>query len=259
MWVPDTYEAANTPFVAWISIAPKTAGFLAIFRLYVEGVGEGAVLWVPIVSVLAGVTIVAGNLMAIPQSNIKRLLAYSSIAHAGFIIVGLMAFDRSGVSAVVFYLAAYGFTTIAAFGLIMLVRLDSSEATGLAQWAGLGRRAPVLAGAFAFLLLAFAGIPLTSGFTAKFAVFGAAVAHGGAAGVVLTVIGVLSSAITAYVYFRVIVLMYFSEPIEEGIAVVSPSVLTIAAIAVGVIVTVVLGLYPSPLLELTQGSALFLR
>ncbi len=258
-WTPDVYQGAPTPVTGFMAACTKVAAFGAMLRLVYVAFAPARWDWEVAVWVVAGLTMLVGALLSITQTDIKRLLAYSSIAHAGFIIVGLMAFDRSGVSAVVFYLAAYGFTTIAAFGLIMLVRLDSSEATGLAQWAGLGRRAPVLAGAFAFLLLAFAGIPLTSGFTAKFAVFGAAVAHGGAAGVVLTVIGVLSSAITAYVYFRVIVLMYFSEPIEEGIAVVSPSVLTIAAIAVGVIVTVVLGLYPSPLLELTQGSALFLR
>ena len=127
------------------------------------------VLWTIIV-----LTMLVGTVVGLVQTDIKRLLAYSSVAHAGFILVGLIAFDRSGVSAVTFYVAAYGFATIAAFGLVMLVRSGGSEATHLGQWAGLGKQSPVVAGAMAVLLLAFAGIPLTSGFTAKFAVFAAA-------------------------------------------------------------------------------------
>lgn len=258
-WTPDVYQGAPTPVTGFMAACTKVAAFGAMLRLVYVAFAPTRWDWQIAVWVVAALTMVVGAIVSITQTDMKRLLAYSSIAHAGFIIVGVMAFDRSGVAAVIFYLAAYGFTTIAAFGLVMLVRSRGAEATGLSQWAGLGRRAPVLAGTFAFLLLAFAGIPLTSGFTAKFAVFGAAIAHGGLAGVVLTVIGVLASAVTAYVYFRVIVLMYFSEPTEDGVAVVSPSVPTIAAIAVGVIVTLVLGLFPSPLLELTGNSALFIR
>lgn len=258
-WTPDVYQGAPTPVTGFMAACTKVAAFGAMLRLVYVAFAPSRWDWEVAVWVVAALTMVVGAVLSITQTDIKRLLAYSSIAHAGFILVGVMAFDRSGVASVIFYLTAYGFTTLAAFGLVMLVRSRGAEATGLSQWAGLGRRAPLVAGTFAFLLLAFAGIPLTSGFTAKFAVFGAAIAHGGVAGVVLAVIGVLSSAVTAYVYFRVIVLMYFSEPTEDGVAVVSPSVLTTAAIAVGVLITLALGLFPSPLLDLTGGSALFIR
>lgn len=258
-WIPDVYQGAPTPVTGFMAACTKVAAFGALLRLVYVAFAPSRWDWEIAVWVVAALTMVVGAVLTITQTDMKRLLAYSSIAHAGFILVGVMAFDQTGVSSVMFYLVAYGFTTISAFGLVTLVRSRGAEATSLSQWAGLGRRAPVLAGSFAFLLLAFAGIPLTSGFTAKFAVFAASVAHGGVSGVVLVVIGVLSSAITAYVYFRIIVLMYFSDPTEEGVAVVLPSVLTTAAIAVGVIVTLVLGVFPSPLLELAQNSALFIR
>jgi NADH-quinone oxidoreductase subunit N len=194
--------------------------------------------------------------LSVTQTDIKRLLAYSSIAHAGFVLTGLLAFDKVGISAVMFYVVAYGFSTIAAFAIVSLVRDGGSEATHLSQWAGLGRSHPVVAGVFAFLLLAFAGIPLTSGFTAKYAVFSAAIGHGAT---VLAVIGVLSSAIAAFVYVRVIVLMYFSEPAGDSVRAVSPSVFTSVAVTIGVLVTLILGVAPAPLLDLAARSALFLR
>ena len=147
------------------------------------------------------------------------------------------------------------FSASAAFGLIMLVRSGGSEATNLSQWAGVGRRSPLVGGAMALLLMAFAGIPLTSGFTAKFAVFSAAIGHLGTPGAVLAVIGVLCSAITAYVYFRIIVVIFFSEPGDEAVAVFSPSVATSSAIALGVVVTIVLGVFPAPLLDIAPSSS----
>jgi NADH-quinone oxidoreductase subunit N len=154
-----------------------------------------------------------------------------------------------------FYLAAYGFTTIGAFAVVTLVRDSAGEATHLSQWAGLARRSPLLAGIFTFFLLAFAGIPLTSGFTGKFAVFSAAIANGGTW---LAVVGVVSSAIAAFFYVRIIVLMYFSDPDVEATVVAAPSVFTTVAIAVGVLMTLLLGVLPGPLLDLASRSALFL-
>jgi len=194
--------------------------------------------------------------LLITQTDIKRLLAYSSIAHAGFILTGVLALDRVGVSAVMFYLVAYGFTTIAAFAVVSLVRQGGSEATRISQWAGLAKRSPLLAAVFAFILLAFAGIPLTSGFTAKFAVFTAAVGHGAT---VLAVVGVLASAVTAFVYFKLIVLMYFSEPAGDGTRVVTPSLVTSLALSMGVLVTLLLGVVPASVLDLAARSSLFLR
>ena len=127
MWVPDTYEAASTPFVAWLSVAPKAAGFIAIIRLFVEGVGGAALIWIPAISVLAGMTIVTGNLMAIPQQNIKRMLAYSGVAHIGYMLVGLAALSSSGVAMMLFYLVAYMFGNMGAFLVVEVVARSSSR------------------------------------------------------------------------------------------------------------------------------------
>jgi NADH-quinone oxidoreductase subunit N len=197
-----------------------------------------------------------GAIVAITQTDIKRLLAYSSIAHAGFILAGVIATSKDGVSSVLFYLAAYSFVTIGAFAVVTLVRDAGGEATHLSRWAGLGRRSPLVAAVFAVFLLAFAGIPLTSGFAGKFAVFKAA-AEGGA--VPLVIVGVISSAIAAFFYIRVIVLMFFSEPRVDGPTVAVPSPFTSTAIALGVGVTVVLGILPQWALDLADKAGVFVR
>jgi len=205
---------------------------------------------------VAVATMLVGVVVAITQTDIKRMLAYSSIAQAGFILTGVIAASQAGLSSTLFYLVAYGFATIGAFAIVMLVRDAGGEATHLSKWAGLGRRSPVVAGAFGLFLLSFAGIPLTSGFTAKFAVFEAAAAGGA---VPLVVIGVVSSAIAAFFYLRVIVLMFFSEPADDGPTVAIPSVFTSLALAVAAIVTVALGVFPQPVLQLAQEAAQLVR
>ncbi len=258
-WTPDVYQGAPTAVTGFMASVTKIAGFGALLRVVYVGF-EGArwnyefVLWG-----VAALTMIVGSVLSITQSDIKRMLAYSSVAHAGFILVGLIAFDRTGVEGVAFYLTAYALTTIAGFGLITVVRARGAEATELRQWAGLGREHPWVAGSMALVLLSFAGIPLTSGFTAKVAAFTAAIQHAGTAGVTLAVIGVLCSAVTAYVYFRVILLMFFSENDQEQAVVALPSSLTQAAIALGVIITIVLGVFPSPILSTLGDAALFLR
>ncbi|WP_345523941.1 proton-conducting transporter membrane subunit [Streptomyces echinatus] len=198
-----------------------------------------------------------GAIVAITQTDIKRLLAYSSIAHAGFILAGVIATSKDGVSSVLFYLAGYSFVTIGAFAVVTLVRDAGGEATPPVQVGGLGRRSPLVAAAwFAVFLLAFAGIPLTSGFAGKFAVFKAA-ADGGA--VPLVVIGVISSAIAAFFYIRVIVLMFFSEPKPDGPTVAVPSPMTMLAIGMGVAVTLVLGVAPQYFLDLASQAGVFVR
>jgi NADH-quinone oxidoreductase subunit N len=255
-WTPDVYQGAPTPVTGFMAACTKVAAFGAILRFVYVGVADSRWDWAPALWAVAILTMVVGAVLAITQTDVKRLLAYSSIAHAGFVLTGLLAFDRVGISSVLFYLVAYGFSTIAAFAIVSMVRDDGAEATHLSQWAGLGRNHPVVAGAFGFLLLAFAGIPLTSGFTAKYAVFSAAVANGAT---VLAVIGVLSSAIAAFVYVRIIVLMYFTEPAGESVQAVSPSIVTTLAVSIGVLMTLVLGVLPSPLLDLAARSSLFLR
>jgi NADH:ubiquinone oxidoreductase subunit 2 (subunit N) len=201
---------------------------------------------------------VVGAVVAVTQTDVKRLLAYSSIAHAGFILTAVIAVSTTGLSGALFYLAAYGLTTVGAFAVITMVRDPGGEAGHLSRWAGLGKRSPLVAGIFAFFLLAFAGIPLTSGFTGKFAVFSAAVAGGA---LPLVIVGVLASAIAGFFYVRVIVLMFFSDPVEDGPEIVVPSVFTSTAVGFGVIATLVLGIVPAPVLDLAQHAAnqLFVR
>lgn len=252
-WTPDVYAGAPTPITGFMAACTKVAAFGALLRVLYSGLPSLENDWGPALAVVAALTMVLGSLVALRQTDLKRMLAYSSIAHAGFILTGLVSVQASGITSVLFYLLAYGFSTIAAFAVLTLVREQDEdggiggEATHLSQWAGLGRRSPLLAASFTALLLAFAGIPLTSGFTAKFGVFSSAV-EGGLAW--LAVLGVLASAAAAFFYVRVIVLMYFTEPSGERGTVVEPGPLTVAAITVGVVVTLVLGVYPAPFLDL---------
>ena len=259
-WTPDVYQGAPTPITGFMAACTKLAAFGVILRVTYVGVSASRWDWSDGLWAIAAITMVVGAVLSVTQTDVKRLLAYSSIAHAGFILVGVLAFSQAAIGGVMFYLVAYGFATVAAFGIIAMVRQGGSEASHLSQWAGLGRRHPVVAGAFSFLLLAFAGIPLTSGFTAKFAAFAPAVASG-TSGVVLVVIGVLASAVTAFVYVRLIVLMYFTEAsTEEGDEVVAltPSIPSTIGITVGVLVTAVLGIVPGFLLDLASSASEFL-
>jgi NADH-quinone oxidoreductase subunit N len=201
-------------------------------------------------------TMVVGVVVALTQADVKRMLAYSSIAHAGFVLTGIVAADALGTASVLFYLVAYGFTTLGAFAVVTLVRDAGGEATHLAKWAGLGRRSPLVAATFALFLLAFAGIPLTSGFIGKLVVFSAAIEAGA---LPLVIVGVLASAVAAFFYVRVIVLMFFSEPAPDGPTVAVASPWTTVGIALGVAATVVLGILPGPLLELAEQAAIFVR
>lgn len=255
-WTPDAYQGAPTPVTGFMAACTKLAAFGAILRLLYVGIGSSRWDWQIGVVIIAILTMVVGAVLSVTQTDVKRLLAYSSVAHAGFILVGVLAFSEAAISGVMFYLFAYGAMTIAAFAIVTMVRQDGSEASHLSQWAGLGRRHPVVAGSFAFLLLAFAGIPLTSGFTAKFAAFAPAV-ESGTAGVVMVVVGVLASAVTAFVYVRLIVLMYFTEPVE-GVVALTPSVPSTVAITLGVAITLVAGVAPTWLLQLAGNASQFL-
>ena len=177
MWAPDAYEAASTPFVAWLSVAPKAAGFVAMIRLYVEGVGSASLVWMPVVAAVAGMTIVTGNLMAIPQRNIKRLLAYSGIAHIGYMLLGLAALSANGVAMVLFYLVAYLFGNMGAF-LVVEAVARSEQSEGIDAYSGLAQRSPLLALAMLIFLLSLGGIPFVAGFWAKLYVFWAAIERG---------------------------------------------------------------------------------
>jgi NADH-quinone oxidoreductase subunit N len=256
MWTPDVYQGAPTPVTALMAACTKVAAFGAVLRVLYVGFLNTRWDWRPVLIAVAVLTMVVGAVLAVTQTDIKRLLAYSSVANAGFILCGVAGLGPDGASSTMFYLAAYGFTTIGAFAVVMLVRDAGGEATHLARWAGLGRRSPVIAGVFTLFLLAFAGIPLTSGFTSKFAVFAAALGGGS---VLLVVVGVVASMVLAFPYLRVIVLMYLSEPAEDGPTVTVPGMFTSASLALGVFATVLLGVAPGPLLDLAARASTFVR
>ena len=215
-WTPDVYQGAPTPITGFMAACTKVAAFGALLRVVYTVVPGlhwdlGVVLWT-----VAILTMVVGTVAALVQTDMKRVLGYSSIAHAGFILTGIIALNQAGIVAVLFYLLVYGAATVGAFGIVWLVRERSGEdgpilgeATHLSQWAGLGRTHPLLALTFALFLLSFAGIPLTAGFAGKFSVFSAAV-EGGAWP--LALIGVLASSVAVFFYVRIIVLMFFTQP-----------------------------------------------
>ena len=251
-WKPDVYQGAPTPITALMASCVVVSAFGALLRVFYVAFGTVSWSWRPALWVVAALTMVAGAVIAVTQTDVKRLLAYSSIAHAGFVLTAVIATSVAGLSSSLFYLATYGLTTVGAFAVITLVRDPGGEAGHLSRWAGLGRTSPLVAGVFALFLLAFAGIPLTSGFTGKFAIFSAAIASGETA---LVIVGVLSSAIAAFFYVRVIVLMFFSDPIPDGPEVVVPTVFTGTAVGLGVAATLVFGIVPEPLLNLASHAA----
>ena len=241
MWVPDTYEAASTPFVAWLSVTPKAAGFVALFRVYLEGAGDRAAMWMPLAAGLATLTIVAGNLMALPQQNTKRLLAYSGIAHIGYMLVGFAATSASGVAMVLFYLVTYVFGNMGAFLVVEAVaRSEGSEAT--AAFRGLAQRSPLLALAMLLFLLSLGGIPFVAGFWAKLYVFWAAAS----AGLYwLVLVGAVLSVVALFYYLVVAKRMYIEPPERpERVRLSTTLALAVLLCVAGV---VVLGVYPTPL------------
>ena len=256
MWTPDVYQGAPTPITAFMAAGVKVAAFGAMLRVMYVAVGGAQWDWEPAFWAVAIATMLVGVLLAVTSSDIKRMLAYSSIAHAGFILLGIIAYSTEGLAATMFYLLAYGLTTVGAFAVVMLVRGPTGEADHLSNWAGLGRRSPLLAGVFALFLLALAGIPLTSGFTAKFGVFAAAIGSGAVWPVIAAVV---ASAISAFFYLKIIVLMFFAQPSGDSPSVVVPSMLTTAAITVAAVATVLLGVFPQTVLDIVGDSSLFLR
>jgi NADH-quinone oxidoreductase subunit N len=241
MWVPDTYEAASTPFVAWLSVAPKAAGFVGLFRVYFDGMGPEAGAWGPMAAGLAALTIVGGNLMALPQQNTKRLLAYSGIAHIGYMLVGFAAASVAGTAMVLFYLVAYVFGNMGAFLVVEAVaRSEGSE--HVSAFRGLAQRSPLLALAMLLFLLSLGGIPFVAGFWAKLYVFWAA-AQGGLYWLVL--VGAVLSVVALFYYLLVAKKMYIEAPSTSTRVHLEPALaLSVILCVIGV---VVLGVYPKPI------------
>ena len=254
-WSPDVYQGAPTALTAFMSAATKVAAFGALLRIMFVALGGAAWDWQPAVAVIAGISMLVGAVTAVVQSDIKRVLAYSSVAHAGFILTGVLAASPKGLSGSLVYLVAYGFVTLAAFGLLTVVRSPAGEATDVRQWGGLGKKSPVTAAVFSLLLLTMAGLPLTSGFTAKFAAWSAAWG-GWQTGVV--VVGAVSSTIAAAFYLRIIVSMWFADG-DADVVVALPGLGTRAVVGVGVASAVVFGVAPQLLLGLVDGVGVFLR
>ncbi|MDN5562197.1 MAG: NADH-quinone oxidoreductase subunit NuoN [Luteococcus sp.] len=265
-WTPDVYTGSPTPVTAFMAICTKFAAVVALMRVFYVGLGAARWDWQPLLAVIAVLTMCVGALIALTQTDVKRMLAYSSIAHAGFILVaivgantaanGLLPGGIGSTSAVLVYLAAYGLATLGAFGLVTMVRKAGGEATSLAAWQGVGRKSPALGALMALFLLSFAGVPPTAGFIGKLLAFTAAWKGGYPW---LVGIAILMSLVAAFIYIRMIVVMFFRNPVDDEVEVVSPSWMTWLVVILGAVGTLVFGIYAQPLLDLAGQAGVFLR
>jgi NADH-quinone oxidoreductase subunit N len=264
-WVPDVYQGAPTAVTAFMAACTKIAAFGAMLRLFYVAFGAERWDWQPMLWIIAILTMLVGSILAVVQTDMKRMLAYSSVSHTGFLLTGLLGVQAASalsndeitsLQAVLFYLATYGPATVGTFAIVTLVRDSGGEATAFSKWAGLGSRSPLVAGAFGFLLLSMAGIPLTGGFVGKWAVFEVAFSAGAWPVVVAAIV---ASVISVFFYVRVILLMFFADPSDSPAAVTRPSLLTSATIAVCVAVTLLLGVVPGPVLDLAGNAGSFVR
>jgi NADH-quinone oxidoreductase subunit N len=252
MWAPDVYQGASTPITAYMAAATKVAAFAALIRVFDVSFHSLVPDWTPFIWALSAVTMVVGSVVAIAQTDVKRMLAYSSVAHAGFILTAVTSAGQAGVSAALFYLIAYAAMILGAFGVVMLVSIRGEDRTALTSYAGLARRSPVLAGLLTLFLLSLAGLPPTAGFIAKVTVFAAAVRAGHWP---LVLIAVLASVVAAFFYLRVVVLMYVQDPQEtvEPRAAAAP----LAAIAAPAVLTLLLGVFPGLVFGFLNSAAAF--
>jgi NADH-quinone oxidoreductase subunit N len=245
-WTPDAYQGSPTPVTAYLSVGPKIGAFAIALRLFVGALGPLKADWLPVVIVLAAATMTLGNLVAISQDNVKRMLAYSSIAHTGYILVGLAAYaggQQSGLSAILFYGAAYTFMNMGAFAIVTALQRRPGVSSQIATFAGLGRRDPWLGALMALFLLSLTGIPPLAGFWAKAYVILAAIQAGGWL-TLLAVLAMVNAAAAAFYYLRVVVYMYMREPAAEATP-SSPGLLFRAGLAVTGVATLIFGLFPA--------------
>jgi NADH-quinone oxidoreductase subunit N len=251
MWAPDAYEGAPTTVTALMAAGVKAAAFGAFLRVFVQALPSLAAQWQPAVAVLALVTMVVGNLAALAQTNLKRMLAYSSVAHAGYLLTAVVAAPGVGTEAVLFYLVAYAAVNLGGFGAFAALTRAGREPLSLTDMAGLSARRPLLAAALTVFLVSLTGVPISGGFVGKFYLFSAAVSAGYTH---LAVVGMLMSAVSAYYYLRVVVAMYMQEPAgEDGWSRVTPGAGLALALATAVVL--VLGVYPGPLMDAARAAA----
>ncbi len=254
MWTPDVYEGSPTPVAAFMSVGTKAAAFAALLRIMVQALPQAQAIWMPVLAVLAALTMLVGNLGAIAQTNVKRMLAYSSVGHAGYILLAIMAANERGVQGFIFYMLAYALTNLGAFAVLVALERHGESAWSLDDFAGLFQRQPYLAIAMAVFMLSLAGVPPTAGFMGKFYVFTAAYEAGLSW---LVLIAVLTSALAAFYYLRVIVGMFMLEPVRE----VQPYIYRGLAIgiAIALIGTIGFGLLPTPVIALVQDTTVAVR
>jgi len=252
-WAPDVYQGAPAPVAAFLTVGPKAAAFAVLLRIFMGSLETVASHWMPAVWICALATMVVGNFAAIMQSNIKRLLAYSSIAHAGYVLVAVAANSGTGSAAVMFYLAAYAFTNIGAFAVVSYFARGGERYVGIDDFAGLAQRQPGMAAMLTIFLLSLIGVPLTGGFFGKFYIFKAAL---DANLVWLTVLGLLNSAVAAYYYLRILVVMYMREPGETMEDLPPAGALLQIAVYGSAVGTLLLGIFPSLVLDFANRAAL---
>lgn len=254
-WTPDVYQGAPAPVAAMLSTAPKAAAFAAFMRIFVISLGASAVLWTQAMWITAAATMLVGNFGALAQNNIKRLLAYSSIAHAGYILVAFTAATEESAAAMLFYLASYAFMNLGAFLLVSHIAGPREQRTDLDAYAGLAYRAPGVAAGLTVLVLALIGIPLTAGFLAKFYVFRSALQSGLLS---LVIIAALNSVVAAYYYLRILVAMYMKQPPADAPAIPPIPVGMRTVVAICVVATLLVGVYPYSVMRLAEQAAQWL-
>ncbi len=247
LWSPDVYEGAPTPVTGYMAAVVKVGAFAALIRVLISALGTQLTTWRPIIWALVVLTTLVGASLALVQRNVKRILAYSSINHAGFVLLGVWAATSRGTAATLFYLATYAPVVVASFAVVTLVGGDGDDQHSIDHYRGLARRQPWLGGALAVLLLSQLGVPLTTGFYAKYAVLAAAVDAGGGA---LALISLLGAAIAAFFYLRWVLTLYADDQIDAARVAVPRA--TGVVIALGVAVTIVFGVWPGPLAALAQ-------
>ena len=254
MWTPDVYEGAPTSVTAFMSVAAKAAGFAVFLRVFLYALASVQADWVWVLWVLAVLTMTLGNIVAIAQQNIKRMLAYSSIAHAGYILIGMVAGGDLGKASVLFYLLAYAFMNLGAFGVVILYGREGEENINIGDYSGMASKYPLLAAVMAVFMFSLAGIPPTGGFVGKFYIFSAAVKAGY---IGLAIIGVLNSALSVYYYLRVTVMMYMRHPEKEMTALELSPAMGIALL-ITALATLQIGITPSFYLNWAKESILTL-
>jgi NADH-quinone oxidoreductase subunit N len=252
-WAPDVYQGAPAPVSAFLTVGPKAAAFAVLIRIFLGSLEPIASRWAPAIWVCALATMLVGNFAAIVQSNIKRLLAYSSIAHAGYVLVAVAANSGTGSAAAMFYLAAYAFTNIGAFAVVTYFSRKGERYVAIDDFAGLAQRQPGMAAMLTIFLLSLIGVPLTGGFFGKFYIFKAAL---DAKLIWLTVIGLLNSAVAAYYYLRILVVMYFREPGESVETLPPAGALLQIAVYGSAVGTLLLGIFPSLVLDFANRAAI---